>query len=125
MASLGLRDDTVVIQLDRIRLLNGEPVAIQTAYLPYGLCPAVLDGPLIDDSLYATLAARAGVQLGWAQETIAAVALNDHQSALLHLPLGSPSLYIVRLTYDIHNMPVEYVESFMRPDRRFTVELKR
>jgi GntR family transcriptional regulator len=50
-----LEDEEKVILLKRLRLADGEPLAVEMSYLSFNLCAAILDGDLEDCSLYARL----------------------------------------------------------------------
>jgi GntR family transcriptional regulator len=44
-----------VVYLHRVREMDGEPVAIERAYLPHALCPGILKFDFSRESLYETL----------------------------------------------------------------------
>ena len=52
---LNLKKGASVIAIKRLRKLNNEPILIDTAFLPYELCPDLLDVDLTNQSLYAYL----------------------------------------------------------------------
>src|SRR3712207_7726635 len=47
---LGLREEDSVIVLDRLRFVNGVPWVVVATYLPYELCPQLLQEDMEDQS---------------------------------------------------------------------------
>lgn len=106
-----------VIRLQRLRTANGEPVAIETAYLSEHLCAAVLDEDLNDRSLYTTLVERCGVVPTRAEQQMHATACPSFEARLLQIKPGSPVLHLHRTTYSQRGEPFEVVESYYRGDK--------
>lgn len=111
--ALQLRSSSKVAYLERLRIVNALPAAVQQAWIPVALCPGLFSEPLVDDSLYATFRAKYGIVLSWAEQETSAVAARDHLAQLLKVSRGSPLLYVVRKTFDDRNTPIEYVRSWM------------
>ena len=64
------------------------------------------------------------IQLNSAQENIEAIMPSSYIQNLLELPSNIPIFYRERLTYDINDIPVEYVEMFYRSDDyKYTIKL--
>ena len=121
--ALGVRPGTPVVHLCRLRLADGEPVALHDTYLPAGLVDPAQVGP--DTSLY-ELRHRAGVALDAAEESLEAVPASDDEARLLGLAAGAPLLLVVRTTYDRAGRPVEHVLARYKADvYRYTVRLQR
>ena len=114
---LGLRPEDRVIQIFRLRLADGEPMAIQTVHLPHDRCPNLVNDDLTQASLYQLLEHKYGLRLGHARERITATRASRQQAALLAIPRDAPLLQIERLTFLDDGVPIEYVESFYRADR--------
>lgn len=106
-----------VIRLQRLRTANGEPVAVETAYLSEQLCAAVLDEDLTDRSLYATLIERCNIVPTRAEQQMQATACPSAEARLLQIKPGSPVLHLHRTTYSQHGDPFEAVESYYRGDK--------
>jgi GntR family transcriptional regulator len=113
---LGLKAGQQVVRLLRLRLVDGAPAALQESWLPYALAPDLAREPLLDGSLYRTLADRWGVQVKWAEQEISAAAATADQAELLRVPAGSPLVTIVRLTFAGAEHPVELAHSWTRPE---------
>jgi GntR family transcriptional regulator len=105
-----------VVSLKRLRLGNGNPIGVQTAYLPADRVPGFL--PLETDvpSLYRLLLARYGISPIEATELYRVGEVDPEDAALLELEPGSPAFLVRRTTFDTVG-PFEFVQSTMRPDR--------
>lgn len=122
--TLGLNETAQVLRVERLRLADGEPMALETAYVPADRCPGLLDLTLEDQSLYAILRAHFGLHLVRAAQRLEAVAANAYEAGVLHVHEGTPLLLLERVSRDEADTPVEYVRSLYRGDRyRFVTEL--
>lgn len=114
-----------VIELRRLRLAGGRPMAIETAWLPRDLLPDLEHEPFENRSLYAYLAAH-NVTLKRGRQTLESVLADAEQSRLLGVLPGAPLLLAERLSFDASGIPVELVNGWYRGDRyQFFVDLSR
>jgi GntR family transcriptional regulator len=124
---LGLRQGEPVVLLRRLRLADGEPIAIETAVLDRRCAAAVMAADLEHGSLHAALAA-AGFLLRRGISTIGAEAATHEDARLLETRRGDPLLVERRVILDSHGRRIEATESRYPADRyaldvRFDVEL--
>lgn len=118
--------DEELVNLRRLRLVEGDPIAVQNAFIRHRFCPGIVERGLIEGSLYRTLEEGYGLKLGRAVQTVEAKPADEYEAKLLGLGTGQPALVLERLTYLVDGELVEYVRSAYRGDRyRFTVELSR
>jgi GntR family transcriptional regulator len=94
---LGLRE--AVIYIRRLRLADGEPMALEISYLQYGLCRSVLEAELESGSLYAFLESRAAIRLCYASQEVEAAVADAQEAALLGLPRRHPVLVVRQVAY--------------------------
>lgn len=106
-----------VIMLKRLRLADGEPVAIETAYLLESRCQGILKEKLTTRSLYDILTKKYNLKPVRASQQMEAIACPASEAKLLGTRRGAPVLHIHRTTYDREGRPFELVESFYRGDR--------
>ncbi len=106
-----------VIMLKRLRLADGEPMAIETAYLPESCCHGLLKEKLAARSLYDILRKKYRLSPVRAVQQMEAIACPAAEAKLLGTRRGAPVLHIHRTTYDREGRPFELVESFYRGDR--------
>jgi GntR family transcriptional regulator len=115
---------TVTIQ--RVRIVDGRPIAVQHSWLPCARFAGLDAEPLLEDSLYATIEGRYGVRIMRARQVFAAAAVAGGSEAdLLELKPGSPVLRITRTTYDGANCAVEFATSAMRPESPIETMMER
>ena len=114
---LRLAPGAEVVVLQRLRSINGTPLAIEWAHLDAARFSGLaerFDPPT--GSLYALLSAEYGVSLAWADQTAEADIPSNEVRQDLQMPDGVPVLGLRRVTYDAHDRPVEYVISTYRAD---------
>lgn len=116
-AALRLLPGNEVILLHRLRLADGEPLAVETAYLPLALCPSLLTHDFASESLYAVLTDAYGFTLTHAEQTLEAALAGPRELDLLKLTPPAAVQHIQRLTFRQDGIPVEYVLSTYRGDR--------
>lgn len=122
---LELPEETLVYELCRLRIVDGDPLSLQIACLPAELCPQLEDNDLTS-SLYRLLETRYGLRLWSGKEVLRARCATPHEAQLLQIKEGMPVMYMERVTYAAHGVAVEYLEAVWRGDRYdFKVTLSR
>ncbi len=119
---LGLRPDSKVLYIRRLRLGGSDPLVIASTWLPESHFPEFWDHDLKQESVYEIMGAS-GHKPTDAIQTMEAIALNAEDAALLTVPEGSAALLIRRVAY-ASGVPVEYAIDLYRGDRtKFRVRL--
>ena len=113
---LGLEASTPLFRLERLRLADGEPLALDTVWLAAELGAPLLEADLSHTSLYDELAARTGVRLEGGREHIRAVVLTRAEQRHLQITPTTGALAIGRLGY-ADGRPVEWRHTLIRGDR--------
>jgi GntR family transcriptional regulator len=116
-ARLGLEPDGEVLRVERLRLGDGEPVAIEVLFVSTARFDGISAALGLGKSFYQLLHTDYGVDLASAEETIEAVAVGVREAGLLGIPPGAPVLLLSRRTVDTSGRPTEYVRSLYRADR--------
>jgi GntR family transcriptional regulator len=116
-ARLDLRLGARVLHLVRLRLVDGEPMAIERTYLAAARFPRLRQHLDRLGSLYEALEAGYGVRLGRAQETIETALASPDEAALLGVEVGLALLLASRHSFDPDGRPVEWGRSLYRGDR--------
>jgi GntR family transcriptional regulator len=106
-----------VIILKRLRIAACEPMGIQTAHIPAGLTPGLVELNLENVSLYEVLESRYGLFPASAREAYTAVLAEAEEAALLGIDLHSAALAVRRVTFLPSGDPLELVNSIVRGDR--------
>jgi DNA-binding GntR family transcriptional regulator len=104
--SLDLPEGTAVIDIQRLRYAQGEPLALLRNYLPKGLVH--LDAERLEGNGLYQLMRSAGVRLHLASQSIGARAASVAEARLLDDMKGAPVLTMSRIAYDDSGRPVEY-----------------
>jgi len=113
---LGLKDGEKILRIDKLHLLDNEPVATDSLALPAWVSERVEIESLLTNSSYHVLE-QAGISLGAARQRVSAAAATRNVAQDLNLRVHDPVLRIERLTYAITGVPVEYLSLFYRADR--------
>jgi GntR family transcriptional regulator len=123
---LGIRAGAKVLRMQRLRLADGEPMAIETTNLPLGRFRGLRKYLSPTGSLYQVLRDRFDIEMGHAEETIETALAGPHEAELLGADVGMPMLLLSRHSFDTSDRPVEWVRSVYRGDRyKFVAELNR
>lgn len=113
---LALRPRQEAVHLVRLRILDGEPAAIQATWIPYGLAPQLVRLNLEHSSLYHELADRFGIRLRWAEQEITASAATDQQAEWLNIKPGTPLIATTRVAYQDSGPAAEFTNGWTRPE---------
>ena len=123
---LNLRKNEKVIVISRLRRLNNEPVVLDTTYIPYKMCPDLLDEDMTNKSLYEFLEGKHKFEIDRGRRFIEAVIADGREAKLLNIKKGSPLVLIESISYLKDGRAIEYYHAVHRGDRsRFVVELRR
>jgi GntR family transcriptional regulator len=117
MARFDLKPDERVVLLERLRLVNGTPLALQQAYLPEHVVPGLVEQGAPIESLYQVLTDTYGVLPTNAFERYEPIRLTSDQARLLETQPGAPAFHVDRTTTDQHGRTIEFVSSVVRGDR--------
>lgn len=115
MAALQLEPEVHVVQLIRLRMLDGRPAMLERMTFVESVGRMLLDADLDAGSIYALLT-EAGVDLQSARHTFDAVGADATDAELLQVSLGYPLLRERRLTMDSSGTPLEWSEDRYRSD---------
>ena len=103
--------------LKRLRLADGEPMSIEESHLVHRYCPGVLQGDYASNPLREALDEDHGIRLVRAKQIIRAILTPCDLAHLLSIPPQAALLYVERVSYSQHNIPVEFLRIYYRGDR--------
>lgn len=115
-AMLELAPESRVVHLERLRLADGFPMALESMWLPATRYPGILSEDL-SQSLYQILSTRYHVEISTADERIAASVMERRTRELLSMPNPSAALVVSRRSFDKAGRAAEYGLSAYRADR--------
>jgi GntR family transcriptional regulator len=108
-------DREPMVELVRLRSAGGEPLVIETIWLPEVLVPGIRHVDLTG-SVYDALRDLYGLEMDSAQESIRPVVVDARQARALAVVKGAPAFFVERVTYS-QERPVEVRHSLIRGDR--------
>jgi GntR family transcriptional regulator len=113
---LALEASTPLLYLERLRLTDDIPLAVDRVWLPASLAAPLLGVDFGHTALYAELASRCGVRLTGGRETLHAVVPTPAEARLLQVDEHAAAFAIHRLGC-IQGQPVEWRHTLIRGDR--------
>ncbi|MEW6046678.1 MAG: phosphonate metabolism transcriptional regulator PhnF [Bacillota bacterium] len=123
---LSIPEASRLVRIERLRLVNGEPIQLVVTYIPHDMCPGLEREDLEHQSLYALLEHKFHLRLARGRRIIEAIAASENDARLLGIPKGAPLVLLKSVSFLDDGRPLEYYEAKHRGDRsRFEVELIR
>ncbi|MDQ7818051.1 MAG: GntR family transcriptional regulator [Melioribacteraceae bacterium] len=114
---LKLKESSELYRVQRLRLLDDIPVALQTSYLPKFFCPGLLSYDLTNNSLFDILKEKYNLTFSHFTENLTCVKADQYEADLLNAKKGSPLFLITRKTFTKNDEIIEVARSFMPGDR--------
>jgi GntR family transcriptional regulator len=122
--ALNVSPDARVVLIRRLRLADGEPMALETLHVPADRVPGLSREALENASFYELLEKQYGVVIDSGMQSIEPTVTNEEESELLGVPLHSPAFLFERTSRTAEGETVEFVRSLYRGDRyRLVAEL--
>jgi GntR family transcriptional regulator len=122
---LALEAGTEIERIVRLRTADGDPLVLETAYLPRALTSGIAAAVLERESIYDELERLHNLRIVRARESIRPIVLSRSVAKLLHAAAGAPAFSVERTTWTEHG-PIEWQESIIRGDRYlYSVDLPR
>lgn len=121
---LALEEGALVIEIQRVRYVQNDPIVLVTTYLPYNSCSKLLQADLTLQSLYRFIEKECGLMIARGHRFIEAVAANEVEANYLGVEQGTPLILLDSVSYLADGTPIEYYHAVHRGDRsRFEVTL--
>ncbi len=103
--------------MSRVRLADEVPVAVETVYLNYAVCPGIEKHDFAVESLYDVLNNEYNVYVKHGTERLSITYANKDEAELLQVPAGAPVYFESALECAEDMTPVEYVKAVLNPGR--------
>jgi GntR family transcriptional regulator len=124
--TLEIREGSDVVQLERLRFADNEPVVLVMTFLPSAKLPGMLERHFENESLYHIIEVEYGYTIDRAVRTLEARVAEEYEAKLLGVKKKAPIQYIETITYLRDNTPIEFSQAHYRGDRNtFSFELKK
>ncbi len=107
----------LVLAVKRLRLADGDPMAIELLHTRASLVPGLTASDLEIGSFYDLLSDRYGISIVGGTQTVEPTVTNEEESNALGVPLHSPALLFERVTRSTEGDVVEFTSSTYRGDR--------
>jgi len=108
----------------RVRFGDGEPLLLETFWVPRAVCPELRRRDLSEGSLYDVLRERHGIDPVSARTSLEPAALDPADARHLAARPGAPAILFTRTTLAADGRPVEFARDLYRGDRaRFELAL--
>ncbi|MDQ1729850.1 MAG: GntR family transcriptional regulator, nutrient-sensing system regulator [Pseudonocardiales bacterium] len=114
---LGIKTGASVYCIERLRLVDDTPMAVETSYLSAARFAGLIGHVRKTSSLYRVLADVYGTAPVSAEETIETAVASPREADLLNTDTGAPMLVLGRHSFDDAGEPIEWVHSWYRGDR--------
>ncbi len=123
--SLDLSPDDPVVELERVRALDGEPHVLVMTYLPAAMVPGLANRDLSgSESLYRILREEYGLAIVSSRRRVEATVAGAREARLLEIERGDPLLVLRSIGYTTGRRPFDHFIAYHRGDRSaFEAEL--
>ncbi|HEV2579543.1 MAG TPA: GntR family transcriptional regulator [Ktedonobacteraceae bacterium] len=108
---LRIAPGTLIFRLQRLRLANDEPLAIELSHIHFRECERLGEEDLEQNSLYRLLESKYGIPLMEADQELEAGLAGPEDAHILKIAIGNPVLFTRRVTYTERNQPIEYARA--------------
>jgi GntR family transcriptional regulator len=105
---LALEPGAQVYELNRVRLIDGEPAVLEKIVLPAELFPGLERHDPLPNAIYALYQREYGVNIASAEEELRADPARKEDARRLGLPPGAPLLHIDRVAISMEGKRVEW-----------------
>jgi GntR family transcriptional regulator len=115
-----------VIEIERLRFVQNEPLVLVTTYVPFDICPGLLHTDLTRQSLYGVMERQCNIVIARGRRAFEAVGATQREAELLQVERGAPLMLLDSVSCNEEGTPVEYFHALHRGDRsRFEADLLR
>lgn len=114
---LGVSPETRLVRVKRLRLADGQPMAMEVLHVPEALVPGLTRQDFEDHSFYELLRERYGITIASGTQSIEPTVTSEEESEVLNVPLHTPAFLFERTTVSESGRIVEFVRSIYRGDR--------
>lgn len=122
---LDIPKDRHIIYLKRLYLIDNEPVLLRETYIPYHICPLLLEEDIENNPLFDLCEKKYGIKITKVKNYLEITFLNADEARLIGLPEGSPTILLNQYFYASKTL-IMYTRSIKRTDRfKFFMELER
>lgn len=115
--TLDLEYEEKIYVFTRLRLADGEPMMVETTYMPYELFGGITPEELEKRPLYNIMMEDYDISFSRAEEIFRPTLLREDEAAKLDFIERGPAILLERITYNEEEKVVEYTKSVARGDK--------
>ena len=122
---LEIPPDKHIIYIKKLHSIDNEPILLQEIYIPYHICPLLLEDDMRHSSLFDLFEKNYGIKITRVRSHIEITYLNLNESRLLNLTEGTAVVLLTQHFYSGDTL-IMYTRLIKRPDKfQFLIELER
>lgn len=108
---MGIAPDSPVFIVERVRLADGMPIAIQTSYIDMQRCPGIDEHDFDNESLLHVIKSACGIRIAGGMQRISITKVDEREAKLLGVDLGTPAFFEQCFNQDEEHRTIEYCRS--------------
>lgn len=121
---LQVPQDTKVLFMRRLRIMDGVPYTIETNYVNLSMCPQIVNHDFNNESLYRALSYYQ-IYVAQGQESVGITYATETEARTLQVEEGGALFFFTGIVRDQKGTSVEFFKSVARPDKvRFSSILR-
>lgn len=121
---LQIPENSKLLFLRRLRIMDGVPYMIEMNYVNLEYCPRLVDYDFSEESLFRVLNYY-NIYPSQGEESVGITYATEEEAKHLQLEEGGHLFFLTGVTRDYHGVTVEYFKSVARPDKvRFSSVLR-
>jgi GntR family transcriptional regulator len=122
---LNISGDKHIIYIKRLRKVDDKPILIQETYIPFHICPPLLEEDVKKNSLFELLEKKYGIQITGVRNYFDVTYPNADEGRILDLSENSPALVLTQHFFS-GEIQIMYTRSIKQPNRfEFLIEFER
>ncbi len=110
-------DEGEIVEIKRLRVIDKEPVLVETTQVSDNLCPGIADADLSEDSIYGVLVDRSKVEIARVDKTFEIGRLSESEARDLQGSKGERALVVHRFLFSSAGRLIAYTRSVTVSER--------
>lgn len=112
-----INTDELIFEIRRLRIIEGDPFALETVYIPQKMCPDLNAKLVEENSLYTLFKERYNYKTKKAIQTVEPITLSKLDAQSLNQQMNSLALKFDRVVYTQDDEVLEYTISIFSSDK--------
>lgn len=125
ITNLNISGDKHVIYIKRLTIVDNKPAILQEVYIPYHICPPLLEEDIENNSLFELFEKKYEIKITRVKNYFDIAYLNAEEGRLFDLQAGLPVLLLTQHFF-FNETQIMYTHSIIRPNSlKFSIEFKK